>query len=142
MIGKELGLAGHLLRGVVDVGDGGLPTCAHGKMREVIGSRSLRGSIQFTRRQGGEYGSGLEIQRQTDDGRRGGDLKRSGKAGKTKQVHHILRTMPSGRKALNDAGQRLSRRVLGSKGDQGPLCRMDWHRPHRFQPCLLPARQR
>ena len=36
----------------------------HGKMREVICSRSLRGSIQFSRRQGGEYGIGFEMKRQ------------------------------------------------------------------------------
>ena len=47
------GLAAHLLRGVVDIGDRGLPTRSHGKMREVICSRSLRGSIQFPWRQGG-----------------------------------------------------------------------------------------
>ena len=61
-------MAAHLLRGVVDIGNRGLPTRSHGKMGEIIGSRSLRGGIQFTRRQGGEYGSGFEVQRQTDDG--------------------------------------------------------------------------
>ena len=55
----------------------------HGKMREVICSRSLRGSIQFSRRQGGEYGIGFEIKRQADDGLRGGDFDRAGKAGGT-----------------------------------------------------------
>ena len=34
VIGKELGLAAHLLRGVVDIGDRGLPTRSHGKMGE------------------------------------------------------------------------------------------------------------
>ena len=37
MIGDEIGLTGHLLPGVVDIGDRGLPTHSHGKMREVIG---------------------------------------------------------------------------------------------------------
>ena len=55
----------------------------HGKMREVICSRSLRGSIQFSRRQGGEYGIGFEIKRQADDGLRGGEFDRAGKAGGT-----------------------------------------------------------
>ena len=55
----------------------------HGKMREVICSRSLRGSIQFSRRQGGEYGIGFEIKRQADDGLRGGDFDRAGKAAGT-----------------------------------------------------------
>ena len=36
MIGDEIGLTGHLLTGVVDIGDRGLPTRSHGKMREVI----------------------------------------------------------------------------------------------------------
>ena len=36
MIGKEIGSAGHLLRGEVDIGDRGLPTRSHGKMGEVI----------------------------------------------------------------------------------------------------------
>ena len=113
MIGKELGLAGHFLRGVVDIGERGLPTRSHGKMREVIGSRSLRGGIQFPRRQRGEYGIGFEIQREADDGLRGGDLERSGKAGEIKQVRHILRAMPVGRQGPIDAGQRLPSRVLG-----------------------------
>ena len=96
MIGDEIGLAGHLLRGVVDIGDRGLPTRSHGKMREVIRSRSLRGSIQFPRRQGGEYGIGFDIERQTDDGLRGGDFDRSGKAGEIKQLRHAVRIMASG----------------------------------------------
>ena len=36
LIGKEIGMAAHLLRGVVDIGNCGLPTRSHGKMREVI----------------------------------------------------------------------------------------------------------
>ena len=121
VIGKEIGLAAHLLRGVVDIGDGGLPTRSHGKMREVIGSRSLRGGIQFPRRQGGKYGSGFKIQRQSDDRLCGCDFERSGKAGEIKQSLHILRTMPSGRQFLVDAGQRQPSLVPGSKGDDG-LC--------------------
>ena len=62
----------------------------HGKMREVICSRSLRGSIQFSRRQGGEYGIGFEIKRQADGGLRGGDFDRAGKAGGTKQGPQIV----------------------------------------------------
>ena len=96
VIGKELCCAAHLLRGVVDIGYGGLPTRSHGKMWEVIGSRSLRGSIQFPRRQGGEYGSGFEVQRQADDRLRGGDLKRSSKAGEIEQGRHIVCIMPVG----------------------------------------------
>ena len=46
----------------------------------------LRGSIEFIRRQGGEYGLGFDIARQTDDGRRGGDFERSAKAAETKEV--------------------------------------------------------
>jgi hypothetical protein len=34
VIGKEIGLAAHLLGGVVDIGDRGLPTRSHGKMWE------------------------------------------------------------------------------------------------------------
>ena len=54
-------------------------------MREVICSRSLRGSFQFSRKQGGKYGGGFEIERQTDDGLRGGDFERSGKAAEIEQ---------------------------------------------------------
>ena len=40
LIGKELGLADHLLRGVVDRGDGGLPTRSHGRAgHRVTGNR-------------------------------------------------------------------------------------------------------
>ena len=45
------------------------------------------------RRQRGEYGIGFEIYRQTDDGHRGGDFERSGKAGETKQGPHTVRIM-------------------------------------------------
>ena len=40
------GLAPTTGRGVVDIGDRGLPTRSHGKMRKVIRSRSRRGSTQ------------------------------------------------------------------------------------------------
>ena len=118
MIGDEIGLTGHLLPGVVDIGDRGLPTRSHGKMREVICSRSLRGSIQFPRRQGGKSGSGFEVQRQTDDGLRGGDFERSGKAAEIEQGRHILRTMPVGRQHQIFDSQHLPIRVPGSKGNQ------------------------
>ena len=58
--------------------------------------KSLRGSIQFPWRQRGEYGIGFEIERQTNDGLRGGDFDRSGKAGETKQLRHAVRIMTSG----------------------------------------------
>ena len=45
------------------------------------------------RRQRGEYGIGFAIYRQTDDGHRGGDFERSGKAGETKQGPHTVRIM-------------------------------------------------
>ena len=118
MIGKEIGLAAHLPRRVVDIGNRGLPTLSHGKMSEVIGSRSLRGSIRFPRRQGGEYGSGFEVQRQTDDGLRGGDFERSGKAAEIEQGRHILRTMPVGRQHQIFDSQHLPIRVPDSKGNQ------------------------
>ena len=46
--------------------------------------------------QGGEYGISFEIERQTDDGLRGGDFDRSGKAGEPKQLRHAVRIMTSG----------------------------------------------
>ena len=48
MIGDEIGLTGHLLTGVVDIGDRGLPTRSHGKMREVIDLISrLQGCVEL-----------------------------------------------------------------------------------------------
>ena len=50
MIGKEIGLAGHLFRGVVDIGDRGLPTRSHRKMGEVIVLTSRRrGGVELGR---------------------------------------------------------------------------------------------
>ena len=50
VIGKEIGLAGYLLRGIVDIGDRGLPTRSHGKMREVIDLISCLQGLVFTTR--------------------------------------------------------------------------------------------
>ena len=97
------------------------------QMREVICSRSLRGSIQFSRRQGGEYGIGFEIKRQADDGLRGGEFDRSGKAGGTKQGPHTVRLMTSGQQCPNDAGQHLPSRIPAAK----PSLVRRWRGSHR-----------